>query len=265
MELTQMYVHPLKSARGIAYDRAFASTQGLLHDREWLVSTPDGQFLTARDYPQMLQIQIDLIPGGMLLSATGRTPILAMTQVFKQQVNTSVWSANFTAWHGDSAVDAWLSDYMGIPCQLLWLGMKSTRQLAESATPMSFADGYPYLLVNQASLDALNQELAKPVSVRHFRPNLLISGALPYEEDDWKVVQIGEIVFDVAKPCTRCQMITTDPITAELDVNNEPMRTLAKTRLLEEGICFGINLIARNEGTLERGASMRVIESKYQF
>ena len=154
---------------------------------------------------------------------------------------------------------------MGTACRLLWLGMHSSRTLQSAQTPMSFADGYPYLLVNQASLDTLNQELRKPVTVQHFRPNLVVSGALPYEEDDWKVIQIGDIVFDVAKPCTRCQMITTDPVSAVVDADNEPMRTLSKTRQLAEGICFGVNLVARNEGILELGAPMQVLESKYEF
>ncbi|NWK77370.1 MOSC domain-containing protein [Aquitalea sp. LB_tupeE] len=265
MKLTQMFVHPMKSARGIAYDRAFASTQGLLHDREWLLSTADGQFLTARQHPRMLQITTALIPGGLLLGAPGRSPVLAMTQVYKQKVAATVWRANFTAWHGDEHVDAWLSDYLGIACRLLWLGMHSTRLLEGAATPMSFADGYPYLLVNQASLDALNQDLRKPVTVQHFRPNLLVTGGLPYEEDDWKVIQIGDIVFEVAKPCTRCQMITTDPISAEVDADNEPMLTLSKTRQQAEGICFGVNLVARNEGILEIGAPVQVLESRYAF
>lgn len=265
MQLSHMFVHPMKSARGIAYSRAYASRQGLLHDREWLLVTSEGKFLTARAYPRMLLVEMDLIPGGMLLKAPGQTPIMAMTQVYQHPLTTAVWDDAFTALHGDPQVDTWFSHYMGVNCQLLWLGMKSARTLRNTDTPMSFADGYPYLLVNQASLDALNQELSQAVGLRHFRPNLVVSGALPYEEDDWKVIRIGNIVFDVAKPCTRCQMTTADPETGEFSATNEPMRTLIRTRQLAEGICFGINLVARNEGILDLGAEVEVIESRYDF
>ena len=265
MQLSHLFVHPMKSARGIAYSRAYASMQGLLHDREWLLVTAEGRFLTAREYPRMLLIETELIPGGMLLKAPGQSPIMAMTQVYTQPVATAVWKDEFDALHGDTQVDAWFSQYMGISCQLLWLGMQSRRLLKTANTPMSFADGYPYLLVNQASLDALNQELAAPVSLQHFRPNLVISGALPYEEDDWSVIRIGEIVFDVAKPCTRCQMTTADPLTGTFSNDNEPMRTLIRTRQLAEGICFGINLLARNEGMVQVSDEMEVLESRYNF
>jgi uncharacterized protein YcbX len=181
-------------------------------------------------YPQMLQISTGLIPGGLLLSAPGRSPILAMTQVYKESVRIGMErQLHRLAWrcrcgclaiglHGHCLPSAMAGHALTVP----W----------RAQTPMSFADGYPYLLVNQASLDTLNQELRKPVTVQHFRPNLVVSGALPYEEDDWKVIQIGDIVFDVAKPCTRCQMITTDPVSAVVDADNEPMRTLSKTRQL---------------------------------
>ncbi|WP_199053539.1 MOSC domain-containing protein [Aquitalea sp. ASV15] len=265
MQLSQMFVHPMKSARGISYGRAYASQQGLLHDREWLLVTPEGRFLTAREFPRMVLIEMDLIPGGMLLKAPGMTPVMAMTQVYTQPVVTAVWKDEFSALHGDPNVDECLSRYMGVPCKLLWLGMQSRRVLQEASTPMSFADGYPYLLVNQASLDALNQELAQPVSLRHFRPNLVISDALPYEEDDWSLLRIGDILFEVAKPCTRCQLTTVNPLTGEFSADNEPMRTLIRTRQLPEGICFGVNLIARSEGILQLGAAVEVVESRYTF
>ena len=130
---------------------------------------------------------------------------------------------------------------------------------------MSFADGYPYLLVNQASLDALNDELDQPVSLRHFRPNLVVSGEYAWEEDDWKVIQIGDVVFDVAKPCSRCVLTTVDPDTGIKSSEQQPLRTLVSIRTLPEGVCFGVNLVPRNEGALELGAEFRVLESRYEF
>ena len=82
-----------------------------------------------------------------------------MSTQYQQEAAATVWKDSFTAYHGDRAVDHWFSELLGEPCQLLWLGMQSQRRLKDSEHAMSFADGYPYLLVNQASLDALNDEL----------------------------------------------------------------------------------------------------------
>ncbi|MDN0075901.1 MOSC domain-containing protein [Crenobacter sp. SG2303] len=265
MQLSQLYVHPLKSGRGIAYSRAYAGLQGLLHDREWLITLPDGQFITARDEAKLVTLRVTPLAGALLLHAPGRAPIAALTPVYTEPVATTVWRDHFTAQHGDPDVDAYLSDWLGKPCQLLWLGAKPTRSQKTIAAPLSFADGYPYLLINRVSLDALNEMLPRPVTERHFRPNLVIDGALPWEEDDWQVLKIGDIVFDVAKPCTRCVLTTIDPELGERDPGGEPLKTLIRTRQLPEGICFGVNLVARSEGILEVGAPVEVLEGKYRF
>ncbi|EEG06897.1 MOSC domain-containing protein [Pseudogulbenkiania ferrooxidans] len=265
MQLASMYVHPLKSARGIPYARAFASWQGLLHDREWLLTDEAGRFITARDYPQLLTIRCTPIPGAILLQAPDAAPIAALATEFDTPSATSVWKDHFTAYHGSPRTDAWFSRYLGIPCRLLWLGCRSHRKQKTSEHGLSFADGYPYLLVNQSSLDELNTQLPQPVTQRHFRPNLVVSGATPYEEDDWKVVRIGAVIFDVAKPCTRCTLTTVNPDNGMPSPDGEPLATLIKTRQLPEGICFGVNLVPRNEGILQLGDPFEVLELRYTF
>ncbi|MDF0605705.1 MOSC domain-containing protein [Neisseriaceae bacterium TC5R-5] len=267
MQLINIFVHPLKSGRGIAYSQAFASRQGLLHDRAWLLATPDGNFITARTHPQLVLLETELIPGGLLLKMANKSAILAMTNCYQRQVRAQVWKDNFSAWHGDTQVDNWLSELMGEPCQLLWLGQHSQRLRgsAQDSYPVSFADGYPYLLVNQASLNDLNRQLKTPVTLRHFRPNLVVNAAYPWEEDEWKSIQIGNIIFDVAKPCTRCTFITINPDSAIISTDNEPLETLIKTHSLGDGVCFGLNLIPRNEGILKLGDPVQILENQYVF
>ncbi|WP_024301242.1 MOSC domain-containing protein [Pseudogulbenkiania sp. MAI-1] len=265
MQLASMFVHPLKSARGIAYERAYASWQGLLHDREWLLTDESGGFITARDYPQLVNVRCSLIPGGILFQAPGHPLVTALATEFDSPTPASVWKDHFTAYHGSARADDWFSRYLGIPCRLLWLGRHSQRQQKTNDQALSFADGYPYLLVNEGSLNELNGQLTQPVTTRHFRPNLVVSGPLPYEEDDWQVVRIGSVVFDVAKPCTRCTLTTVNPDTGTPSADGEPMATLIKTRQLPEGICFGVNLVPRNEGILQLGDSLEVLELRYTF
>ncbi|MGL6070123.1 MOSC domain-containing protein [Craterilacuibacter sp.] len=259
MPLTHLFVHPLKSCRGIATPRAFASYQGLLHDREWLLATPDGKFISARSDPQLVRVEAELRPGMALFKAPGKSVIAAISTRYTRAAAAVVWGDDFLAWHGDEAVDAWFSDLIGRPCRLLWLGEQSGRTLADNGQALSFADGYPYLLLNQASLDALNLELAEPVSLRHFRPNLVIDGFTPWAEDGWRTIRIGEVVFDIAKPCTRCVLTTIDPDSGSKHRLLEPLRTLGRLRRFADGVHFGSNLIARNQGMLQRGDTVQLL------
>ena len=265
MQLTGMFVHPLKSTRGIAFERAFAGKLGLLHDREWILTTPDGDQITARSHPQLVRVGVELMPGGILLHYEGKAPIFAMATVYTRPHRAQVWKEEFQAWHGDERLDAWFADILGQDCRLLWLGAPSGRPFKDGEGTMSFADGYPFLLVNQASLDDLNRQLQRPVTLRHFRPNLVIDGDYPWMEDEWQVIRIGEVEFDVMKPCTRCVLTTVDPDTGGKDADGEPLRTLVRTRRLEEGVCFGMNLRARNEGMLDIGAPLEVLQERYSF
>lgn len=265
MHLSQLYIHPLKSGRGIEYSQAYASHQGLLHDREWLLTHPDGRFITARDYPQLVRVQMDLMPGAVLFKAPGKSPIAAIASAYTRPAATQVWKDSFSAWHGDDTVDAWFSDYLGTPCRLLWLGLRSARPQKSGEHGLSFADGYPYLIVNQASLDELNRQLPRPVTLRHFRPNLVIEGAYPFEEDEWKVLRVGALEFELVKPCTRCILTTVDPDSGEKSEDREPMTTLMRTRRLPEGVCFGVNAVLRGEGLLHVGDAVEVLESKLEF
>lgn len=265
MHLAELYVHPLKSGRGVRHGRAFAGQAGLLGDRSWMLTTPQGEFITARSHPMLTQVRVTMIPGALLLQAPGMPLRAAISAVYTQPVPTSVWGDDFAAWHGDVTVDAWFSEFLGQPCQLLFIGEAPQRQQKTQAAPLGFADGYPYLLAGEGSLADLNGQLATPVSMRHFRPNLVIAGSGPYEEDDWTVIRIGPVVFDVAKPCTRCVLTTVDPATGQPAADQEPLATLMRTRQFDDGVRFGQNLAARNEGLLEVGMEVEVLETALAF
>ena len=225
----------------------------------------NGQFMTARGFPQMVRIEIDLIPGAALFKYPGQPPILALPTMYSREVETTVWGDTFLAYHGDTRVDNWFSAALGTPCKLLWLGKNASRLQKDLEQGLSFADGYPYLLVNQASLTALNQQLTTAVGIRNFRPNLVINGDYAYEEDEWKRIRIGEVTFEITKPCSRCILTTVDPETGVKSQDGEPLKTLIKSRQLPEGICFGVNMRACNEGIVQIGDSLEVLETNIVF
>ncbi len=110
------------------------------------------------------------------------------------------------------SINKWLSGFFSREVQLRWVGPQMTRRVKRHNTvPLSFADGYPYLLANEASLRALQQRCPASVKMEQFRPNLVVSGASAWEEDSWKVIRIGDVVFDVVKPCSRCIFTTVSP------------------------------------------------------
>ncbi|MDC7689205.1 MOSC domain-containing protein [Vogesella indigofera] len=265
MALTQLFVHPLKSCRGNALQRAEVTPQGLRDDRVWLASRADGQFISARSHPRLVQVGVTRQADGQwCFTASGMPPLLTSPADYRQRVPATVWKSAFSALHGDAAADAWLSHYLGEPLRLLWLG-DSTRVQKTTADRLSFADGYPYLLLSEASLLDLNSRLAQPVTMRHFRPNLVVDDTFAFEEDEWRRFRIGAVEFEVVSRCTRCVLTTVDPDSAQPDPQRQPLATLLGYRRLEEGVCFGVNVIARNSGTLQLGDAVEVLDSALAF
>lgn len=148
--------------------------------------------------------------------------------------------------------------------QLRWVGPQLTRRVKRHAgVPLSFADGFPYLLVNDASLRDLQQRCPAGVQVEQFRPNIVVSGAAAWEEDSWKVIRIGEVIFDVAKPCSRCIFTTVSPEKGQKHPSGEPLATLQTFRTAPDNgdVDFGLNLIARNSGVIRVGDEVEVLST----
>ena len=265
MELSQLYLHPLKSCRGIAVGEAVVTMQGLAGDRVWLLVRPDGSQITARTHHRLVQVEAANVSGEQWqFGAPGMPPLLAHCSTFQQPHRAQVWKSEFSALAGDAAADDWFSRYLGEPVRLLWLG-QTTRRYQDTGLPLSFADGAPYMLISEASLADLNQRLATPVDMRQFRPNLVVNDAYAFEEDEWQHIRIGEVEFEVASRCTRCIFTTIDPQTAVPHPDKQPLATLMAYRRLPEGVCFGVNLIARNSGTLKLGDTVEVLSSSVSF
>ncbi len=170
-----------------------------------------------------------------------------------QDAPTEVWGTHFTARIAPDAINKWLSGFFSREVQLRWVGPQMTRRVKRHNTvPLSFADGYPYLLANEASLRDLQQRCPASVKMEQFRPNLVVSGASAWEEDSWKVIRIGDVVFDVVKPCSRCIFTTVSPEKGQKHPAGEPLKTLQSFRTAQDNgdVDFGQNLIARNSGVI---------------
>jgi uncharacterized protein YcbX len=260
MKLTALYRYPVKSLRAESASRLAVGARGFVGDREWMIVDADGRFLTQRQQPRMCLVDCVVDVDGLRLQAPGM-PVLRPRPQPGQRIEVEVWSDRVEVETAAAPADDWCSSFLGQPCRLVRFPDDVVRPVdpsyAEAGDQVGFADGYPFLLISEASLDDLNRRLAQPLPMARFRPNLVVSGCAPYAEDSWRRIRIGDLAFRVCKPCSRCAIPTIDIATAER--GREPLATLATYRKRDNNVYFGQNLVHDDRGWLTLGAAVEVI------
>jgi len=261
--LTQINLYPVKSLGGFTLSSAKVEARGLQHDRRWMVVDQKGRFLTQRALPRMALVSVDLTPDGLVLSAPGMGPLrlpFGLPSPARRQT-VQVWRSVCEAAPVDEEADGWLGEFLGIPCRLVFMPEETRRAVNPDYSAgegiVSFADGYPLMLLGEASLDDLNARLTQPVPMNRFRPNLVVSGSLAYDEDGWKTIRIGTVTFHGVKLCDRCSLITVDQATGE-PTGPEPLKTLASYRLQDQKVLFGQLLIPDGAGLVRVGDAVEI-------
>lgn len=264
--LSRLYVHPVKSMRGLQLSHAQVTPSGLAFDRLFMLTDPQGLFLTARQYPQLVQFTPSLLPDGLILTRPDGAESVAIkfTDFAPQPAPTEVWGNQFTALIAPKAINDWLSGLLNREVQLRWVGPELTRRVKNKPEiPLSFADGFPYLLLNEASMFDLKQRCPASVKLEQFRPNLVVTGAQAYAEDTWQTIRVGSVIFDLVKPCSRCVLTTVSTERGRKHPSGEPLKTLQSYRTADDGdVDFGQNMIARNTGIIRAGDSVEVLATK---
>ena len=262
--LASIHLHPLKSCATLDVAEARVQPRGLEHDRRWLAVDGDGVALTGRTLPRLTLVRAQPDAHGLRLDAPG-LPTCRVRQPAADAARRTVrvWDDRIDAIEAGPDADAWLSGWLGTPVCLVHMDAAASRPVvapgAVAGDEVSFADGFPLLLLSQASLDGLNARLAQPVSMRRFRPNLVVDGVDAHAEDGWTRLRIGRVAFDVVQDCTRCVFTTVDPDRGERDGSGEPLKTLAGYRRGDAGITFGRNVVPRGEGRLRVGDEVVVL------
>lgn len=270
MNLSQISTYPIKSTAGIHLSTSWVDALGLSFDRRFVLVDEKNKFITARKEPRLCLIQANITATGLMLTAPTMPKLAINYQDLSASYQTvSVWQDQIKAQQAAAQHHQWFSQYLGKPCQLLYFGEHSIRTLPKTSgrsDQLAFADGYPLLLISQASLDDVNQKLLPhdQVSMDQFRPNMVVEGCEAFAEDTWSHIRIGEVEFTLKKPCSRCVLTTVDPLTAEKHPQREPLKTLKKYRKVLSGIgkgevMFGQNLVPLNQGQIKQGDKVHIL------
>lgn len=261
--ISSLIYYPIKACRGFEVGAAKVERMGLQHDRRIMVVTPDGGFLTQREFPRLALVSPKLNNGTLELSAPGFGSIQLGIQTDGMPVSVNVWKSK-----GVQAIDQgeeaaeWFSDWLGSPVRLVHIADGYTRRVNESYAVneddhTGFADGYPILLTSEEGLQDLNSRLESPVPMNRFRPNVIVRGGQPFAEDTWNRIRAGSVELAVVKPCARCVVTTIDKET--LERRKDPLKTLGKYRKHALGAIFGQNVIPLSEGILRCGMRVEVL------
>lgn len=264
LTVSELTIYPVKSLGAINLTRMLIDDFGPVGDRRFVVADRKGHFVSQRDYPRMTLVQIALRDGVVDFAAPD-TPAFSLRfgdSEERERKEVAVWRDTIKACDMGDAIAAWLSAYIGADVRLYYMPSDSVRavdpQYGLAGDRVSFADGFPVLLIGAASLEEFNRALPEPITSLRFRPNIVVAGAAPYAEDEWKRVRIGAIEFDVVKPCSRCVIPSIDPLTAQRQV--VVAQTLTRLRMRDRAIYFGQNLIPRGHGEIALGDAVKVIE-----
>ncbi len=259
--LSQINVFPIKSLGVVRLSQAQITPQGLANDRRWMLVDQQGRFISQRECSQLSQFKVSL--GDDTIDVQHRSDRIQLPAQLDsgQQIEVSIWSDQCAGFLADDDVNDWFSEQLSLNCRLVYMGAKHQRLVDPNFSVgddlVSFADGFPHLIIGESSLQDLNQRLPQPVSMDRFRTNFVFTGGDAYAEDGWRKIRIGETVMRVVKPCARCTLTTADPETGEK--GKEPLRTLASYRSIDGGVMFGQNLLHESLGQVAVGDRIQVM------
>lgn len=266
MRLQALYRYPIKSTWGEALSASTVERLGLAGDRRWMfVDETTGRCLTQRTVPALGKISARYaINGGLTLNAPGLPALhVPLPEADSHLRGVVIWKDALRVPDAGDEAAAWASQLIGQPVRLVYVPEHRARPLgAGDGAPddrVAFADGFPLLLINQASVDDLSLRVGREMVMSRFRPNLVIEGAEAYAEDSWSRLRIGQVTLRVASPCARCILTTIDPATYERDADREPLNTLKNYRRFDNGIMFGRNLVSENGGVVEVGMPVTLV------
>ena len=267
LKLSEIRIYPVKSLGGVRVTKSRVMEKGLEWDRRFMLVDDENRFISQRTLPVLSLFTVHLDASGIVVTFRGDTITIPITINEGSIKSAVIWDDQVNVFPAGSRYDEWFSEHTQADCRLMYFPESNARavdpnfQIANEH--VSLADGFPFLLIGESSLHDLNGRLEEPVPMSRFRPNLVITGADPYEEDRWKEFSIGRSRFMAVKQCSRCITTTVDHSTGTH--GKEPLKTLNTYRMQQGKVYFGQNLIALDHFEIMEGDAVTLHPETQNF
>jgi uncharacterized protein YcbX len=268
LQLSEIWVYPVKSLGGIQLQESKVTDRGLELDRRWLLVDDDGRFLSQREHPELALFRPEIVGDFLRITHSVKLesldiPLRPVFSDLNSKIEVTVWDDMIDAFEVSQKITDWFTKLLGFSVRLVYMPEESERKLdpdyaITGAENNSFSDAYPFLIIGQASLDDLNGRLEVTIPMNRFRPNFVFTNGEAFEEDNWRDFTIGNVSFVGVKPCDRCVMTTVDQERGMIS-GKDPLKTLAKYRNFGNKVLFGQNVIGLGLGTVAVGDVVRVL------
>jgi uncharacterized protein YcbX len=262
LKISELYIYPIKSLGGISLQQAEVTDRGFKHDRRWMLINDNNRFLSQREVATMALLKVGLNDYGLEVTDTvnGNTLYIPFAQLKNEFIDVTIWDDTCKGQLVNEEADQWFTRALGLNCRLIYMPDDSHRptdpHYAENNIT-SLSDGYPFMMIGQASLDELNSHLDEALPMNRFRPNIVFTAGAPYQEDTINDFTINNIRFNGVKLCARCNIITINQ--EDASKGKEPLKTLAGYRSKNNKIYFGQNVVHKGLGTIAVGDELSVL------
>ncbi len=266
--ISQLYIYPIKSLGGIAVDKVMVTSRGLQFDRRFMLVDDNNSFITQRTLPKLALLRTAIEEEKLFVYHNENTDeklsVPLVPEPSAERTMVCIWDDSCEAQFVNDEADKWFSAKLDVSCRLVYMPESTQRQVdsdyAIEKDITSFADDFHVLLIGASSLDDLNNRLEKPLPMNRFRPNIVMDGGMPFEEDTMEEFSINGIDFCGVKLCSRCVVTTIDQETGFSD--REPLKTLATFRSFSNKLFFGQNVLCRGKGMVRIGDQVRILKTK---
>lgn len=261
IKVRSLHIYPIKGMMGSSVDSAKTLERGFEHDRRYMLIDKNGTFISQRTHPQLVFFNPKIVNDQVIVEHEDKSFKISPSSPLRHTVETTIFDQLVPATEVSQSANDWFSSILEEDVRLVKMTKNDIRYKELIKGPkrveVSFADGYPYLIIGTASLDKLNTLLKEPIGMERFRPNIVVETTEPHVEDRWNDIQIGNSELFVVKACARCPVVTTDQKLGSR--SKEPLRTLASYRRKEKKVYFGANAISRRDSCINIGDEVVVL------
>lgn len=266
--ISQLFIYPIKSLGGIAVNSALVTDRGLQNDRRFMLVDENKIFLTQREHRTMALLKTVIEDDELIIYHKDnpadklQVPLVPEPSAFTTTVN--VWDDWCEGQYINEEADKWFSEKLNFSCRLVYMPESTKRKVdnryALNNDITNFSDGYPILIIGQSSLDDLNNRMEEALPMNRFRPNIVIVGSQPFQEDMMEHFTVNGMDFYGVKLCARCVITTTNQDTG--DIGKEPLKTLAQYRRIDNKVLFGQNVLCQGAGIISVGNEIKIVKTK---